>query len=120
MTSATLSISTAEVNIRKFIDDEVALRGLSASVHVLRTTSRTVTMQVEIFDKKMVEDQARLILAAEGLSPDLYGKYVTARGVRFKIVGFNPRAQKYPVIAERVPDGVSFKLSRSVLDRVEP
>lgn len=52
---------------------------------------------------------------ANGLPEDAVGTEFEANGDTFRITGWNTRAKKYPVQAERVSDGRGFKFpARSV------
>lgn len=48
---------------------------------------------------------------AFGLSADDYGRQFSTGRERFRITGIDPRRPKYPVSAERIPDGQGFKLT---------
>lgn len=48
---------------------------------------------------------------AFGLSPDDYGRQFSTGRERFRITGIDPRRPKYPVSAERIPDGQGFKFT---------
>jgi len=46
-----------------------------------------------------------------GLAPEDFGKEFSTGRETFRIVGLDPRRPKYPVSAERTPDGRSFKFT---------
>ena len=48
---------------------------------------------------------------AFGLSPADYGRSFSTSREQFRITGIDPRRPKYPVSAERVPDGQGFKFT---------
>lgn len=48
---------------------------------------------------------------AFGLSPADYDRQFSTGRELFKIVGIDPRRPKYPVSAERIPDGQGFKFT---------
>ncbi|KGJ08123.1 hypothetical protein [Paracoccus sphaerophysae] len=48
---------------------------------------------------------------AFGLSPADYGRQFSTGRELFKITGIDPRRPKYPVSAERIPDGQGFKFT---------
>lgn len=48
---------------------------------------------------------------AFGLSPADYGRSFSTGREQFRITGIDPRRPKYPVSAERVPDGQGFKFT---------
>ncbi len=48
---------------------------------------------------------------AFGLSPADYGRQFSTGREQFRITGIDPRRPKYPVSAERVPDGQGFKFT---------
>ena len=50
-----------------------------------------------------------------GLKPEDLGAEFSARGEKYRIVGANPKSGKYPIIADRVKDGKSFKFSDAVV-----
>lgn len=48
---------------------------------------------------------------AYGLSPTDFGRLFSTGRESFRITGIDPRRPKYPVSAERIPDGQGFKFS---------
>ena len=48
---------------------------------------------------------------AFGLSPADYGRQFSTGRELFKITGIDPRRPKYPVSADRIPDGQGFKFT---------
>ena len=48
---------------------------------------------------------------AFGLSPADYGQQFSTGREQFRITGIDPRRPKYPVSAERIPDGQGFKFT---------
>jgi len=48
---------------------------------------------------------------AFGLSPADYGRQFNTGREPFRITGIDPRRPKYPVSAERIPDGQGFKFT---------
>ena len=48
---------------------------------------------------------------AFGLSPADYGRQFSTGRELFRITGIAPRRPKYPVSAERIPDGQGFKFT---------
>ena len=48
---------------------------------------------------------------AFGLSPADYGGQFSTGREQFRITGIDPRRPKYPVSAERIPDGQGFKFT---------
>ena len=48
---------------------------------------------------------------AFGLSPADYGRQFSTGREQFGITGIDPRRPKYPVSAERIPDGQEFKFT---------
>lgn len=48
---------------------------------------------------------------AFGLSPADYGRQFSAGRELFRVTGIDPRRPKYPVSAERIPDGQGFKFT---------
>jgi hypothetical protein len=48
---------------------------------------------------------------AFGLSPADFGRRFATGREQFKITGIDPRRPKYPVSAERIPDGQGFKFT---------
>ena len=51
------------------------------------------------------------LVEAFGLSPADYGRQYSTGRELFKIAGIDPRRPKYPVSAERIPDGQGFKFT---------
>lgn len=48
-----------------------------------------------------------------------YGRTFRSRGELFKMIGFNLRARRMPIIAVRIPDGRRFKFGANVPKREE-
>jgi len=48
-----------------------------------------------------------------GLTADDFGKTFMSNGEEFRISGIKPRAKKYPITADRVRDGASYKFAAS-------
>lgn len=48
---------------------------------------------------------------AFGFSPADYGRQFSTGREQFRITGIDPRRPKYPVSAERIPDGQEFKFT---------
>jgi hypothetical protein len=48
---------------------------------------------------------------AFGLSPADYGRQFSTGREQFRITGIDPRRPKFPVSAERIPDGQGFKFT---------
>jgi hypothetical protein len=48
---------------------------------------------------------------AFGLTPAYFGRQFSTGRELFKITGIDPRRPKYPVSAERIPDGQGFKFT---------
>lgn len=48
---------------------------------------------------------------AFGLSPTDFGRQFSTGREHFRITGIDPRRPKYPVSAERIPDGQGFKFT---------
>jgi hypothetical protein len=48
---------------------------------------------------------------AFGLSPADYGRQFSTGREQFRVTGIDPRRPKYPVSAERIPDGQGFKFT---------
>lgn len=48
---------------------------------------------------------------AFGLSPADYGRQFSTGREQFRITGIDPRRTRYPVSAERIPDGQGFKFT---------
>lgn len=48
---------------------------------------------------------------AFGLSAEDYGRQFSTGRETFRLIGIDPRRPKYPISAERVPDGQGFKLT---------
>jgi hypothetical protein len=58
-------------------------------------------------------DQLRFEAFAEafGLTPADYGRQFSTGRDTFRITGIDPRRPKYPISAERIPDGQGFKFT---------
>ncbi|CAN1576206.1 hypothetical protein MCELHM10_03908 [Paracoccaceae bacterium] len=48
---------------------------------------------------------------AFGLSPTDFGRRFSTGRESFRVVGIDPRRPKYPISAERIPDGQGFKFT---------
>lgn len=63
----------------------------------------------------VVEAAQRMAFAAHaswfGLTAADYGRVIHLKGVAYKITGINPGAPKFPIVAERVYDKKSFRLT---------
>lgn len=46
-----------------------------------------------------------------GLLPDDYGREFSTGRERFRVAGIDPRRPRYPISAERIPDGQGFKFT---------
>jgi len=53
-----------------------------------------------------------------GLSPDDLNKTFVSGGKTYKITGASPRASRFPILAERVPDGKGFKFPADTVKRL--
>ena len=51
----------------------------------------------------------KLSARAHGFEPEDLGSEFTVRGTVYRITGLKPRRPKYPICADRVSDGKSFK-----------
>lgn len=50
-----------------------------------------------------------------GLTADQFGAYFQSGGKRFRLTGFNPSAPKYPIKAEEVSTGKTYKLTEQAI-----
>lgn len=50
-----------------------------------------------------------------GLKPSDFGRTFTYNGKRYKVVGIKPQARRFPIVAERQPDGRRFKFPSTVI-----
>ncbi len=46
-----------------------------------------------------------------GLSPDDFGREFSTGRDRFRVAGIDPRRPKYPISANRIPDGKGYKFT---------
>jgi hypothetical protein len=67
----------------------------------VRLNGETVTREAEAF-KRYAEHY--------GLKPEDLGKIISHGGRQFRIVGLKPNSRRFPVLAERLPDGKRFGL----------
>jgi hypothetical protein len=58
--------------------------------------------------------------ASEGIDPDALGKTVTYGGYEYRIVGFRPKASKFPIMVERVSDGKRMAFTAPIVTRQYP
>lgn len=52
-----------------------------------------------------------VLAEAFGLSPTDFGRQFSTGREQFRITGIDPRRPKYPISAERIPDGQGFKFT---------
>ena len=62
-----------------------------------------------VLDPERIRFEA--LAEAFGLSADDYGRQFTTGRDTFRITGIDPRRPKYPISAQRVPDGQNFKFT---------
>jgi len=55
-----------------------------------------------------------------GLSPDDFGAEFSHRGSRFRVRGIKPKSTRYPVLAERLSDGKTFKFEAELVKSLLP
>jgi hypothetical protein len=53
-----------------------------------------------------------------GLPDDAVGRTFTSRGERYRVVGIKIRNRKYPVLAERLKDGATYKFGEAIVARL--
>jgi len=78
----------------------------------------TFRVSIPLPDGTVLEpEQLRFEALAEafGLSPTDYGCSFSTGREQFRITGLDPRRPKYPVSAERIPDGQAFKFTAEQL-----
>ena len=92
--------------------------GVSINVSNIKMPSRktmTMTLTAGLGEMHLEDTQSgRMFLAhckSFGISKEMLGETVIVNEEVFKIVGLSPNAPKYPIMAERVRDGKSFKLT---------
>lgn len=75
-------------------------------------------IRVEDDDGKVLDTKAQQFRDGAlhvGLNPDDLGKEFLSRGSRYKITGLNLRARKYPVLAENLSNGKTYKFGESTV-----
>lgn len=92
--------------------------GVSINVSNIKMPSRktmTMTLTAGLGEMHLEDTESgRMFLAhckSFGISKEMLGRAVTVNRDVFKIVGLSPNSPKYPIKAERVRDGKSFKLT---------
>jgi hypothetical protein len=97
--------------LKKKYGVEVELGNISFSPSAFRSkieVTRSVSSdgsKIDIELEKFKKD-ARSI----GVNEGLYGKKFSFSGRKFKVTGLKPRSPKFPIIAEEVSTGKSYKL----------
>jgi hypothetical protein len=78
-------------------------------------------LEAEILDKHddLRKDKFETYCPVCGLTPEDFGRIFTVAGKQYKIVDVKPSNRKYPVIAQRLSDGKSFKFPVSEVKRGE-
>jgi cell division ATPase FtsA len=80
-------------------------------------TNATFKLEVAIEkDGEVIDKDAQSFLdyaTLLGLEPEMLFKQFKAYGKTYKLVGYSPRAQKYPFLAER--DGKRYKLPKDAV-----
>jgi hypothetical protein len=76
----------------------------------VRLNGETVTPEAEAF-KRYAEHY--------GLKPEDLGKIISHAGSQFRIVGLKPNSRRFPILAERLPDGKRFVLPAYAMGKGE-
>lgn len=109
-------LKTIQQQVEETLKELAELNGVSIRVDGGRFDHQNATLNIKIavvndegeaYDP-MVE-QFKLFAWSYQLSPDDLGKVFTFRGREYKITGLTTRRRKFPITADRVPDGRRFK-----------
>jgi hypothetical protein len=78
-------------------------------------------LEVEVIDKAedLKKDKFESYCPVCGLKPEDFGRIFIVGGKQYKIVDVKPNNRKYPVIAQRLSDGKSFKFPVDVVKKGE-
>lgn len=95
---------------------KISLGNIRYSLRQLKS-NMTVTIVKDGEDPEAVEGKLNLKRYGYkfGLSEDDFNKRINYLGRVFKLKGIKPRSHKYPIIAEDVNDGKSYKLPTTCL-----
>lgn len=107
----------AEAALRREFGDDFFVEARNA-----RFDASSVSLKFEVADldesgDAVTKERKALDSVAEaiGLPSDAYGREFSSRGETYRVVGYNDRARKYPILAERVSDGAPFKFPIAVV-----
>lgn len=88
----------------------------------LGSAEMVVKLKAESADTSAVDSAARQAFAREcrfyGLEPEDYGAEFTSGGIRYRLTGIKSSRPKYPLSAESLRDGRSFKFTTSVVRQI--
>lgn len=109
--------------LRAMLEEKLkGFEGLHVELGSARFTSSSVTFKIEmseVAEDGTVESPAvmafRALAGVHGLSPDDLGREFDHNGRRFKVVGLNPKAKRYPVNCEQVGTGKAYKFSATTV-----
>lgn len=86
-------------------------------------TEMTLKFRFKTRDVDALEDQKRKEFASKarfiGLQPDDYGLEFIMNGRHYRLTGANTRAPKFPIYAENLVDGRTYKLTRATIPWIE-
>lgn len=67
-----------------------------------------------------IETEYRRHMDYMRLNPDSFGQTFFSQGVGYRVSGINPNAPKYPIQANRIHDGVTFRFPSSIISSKFP
>jgi hypothetical protein len=118
--SKTYKMMQAEVELRAAIDQIAARHGLTASI----TNSKDDVVEFGFWTKFTIADTAQkedlqrrefafncsCRVTQYQVKPEDYGMILTCKGKRYKLVGVNRDADKYPLVTEALDGGPDYRL----------
>lgn len=81
-----------------------------------------VKLQFIVGGEQGVEDKERatfdLYARMFGLEPQDFGAEIVSQGKRYKLIGFNTKARKYPFLMEEIATGNKIRFAEMAKDRI--
>lgn len=110
-------LRTAREEIQNILKDYADKHNLQISLGSASFTSENATFKLELATKakdgsvntKKAED-FKLYASMYGLSPDDLDREFNWGGNVYRLIGLSPRANKFPLIVERISNGKSYKM----------
>lgn len=80
-------------------------------------SSTSLITKFEFADEGADQAEFDALCHVVGLTPEHFGKEFVSQGKRFVVTGINLRARKYPVTADCISDGKSYKFTADSVQR---